>query len=554
MSLRSNVLTNIHKSDINPAMKKHYAGFHNQKDHGLWSNGEFPIDADLMALAKKFDSRGYKIYAVGGAVRDFASGKTPHDIDLTTDATPTQMAELFGSAVRDWDDRGQEHGMIRIKSGKSIYEVATHRLDVATDGRHATVSFTTSITEDLKRRDLTINAMAYDLISNRLYGTGKDGDPTPNLKDLKDKIIRFVGNGFERINEDRLRALRAIRFAIRMNGTLAIETVSAIRDAVTQGLIPAPNLSWERISSEMIKTLGHANGGKALRMYKDTGLLFALFPELKPAENQSQNKHHGDVMVLEHIFRTVESTRIPKGDHSSFTGLAKVLGKKSNTDTISAEELSEAGLGVLRLTMMLHDIAKPQTAVEKPNAAGEYSFIGHDDQGADIAHRIATRLKLPSEIIDMISTGVREHMKVPEPDATDSTIRRWARTLYERNVRLRDVGVDLVDWMLSIREADWGALGREHETADIGETKIRSVLSAQPKQNTKPPISGDDVMRITGLKPSRTVGQIISGIGSFLDSNPDASQDQIEMEVRSLYNRLNKSLRDRVFDTFNEPT
>jgi tRNA nucleotidyltransferase/poly(A) polymerase len=522
------------------SIMKHQRGKHDQKRHGVWAGvdfNKFPVSADLQAVADKLSAAGFKSYVVGGAVRDFVSGKTPKDFDLTTDATPMEMKVLFGKQVRA-DLNGEAHGTVRIKQGQEVFEITTHRKDIETDGRRATVAYTTNLLDDLQRRDLTCNAMALDLHTKKVYGTGPKGSAVDNVIDIKDKTIRFVGNGLDRIKEDRLRALRAIRFAVRMGAQLHPEAKQAIKNAVDQGLIviPSEQLSGERIRNELISTLGYKDGRRAIRMYQDTGLLYAMFPELKPAETQYQNKHHGDVMVLEHILRTVEAVdEMPKGDYSIFTPFSTILTGKRVED-VTDDDRANTARGLLRFTMLMHDIAKPTVAAEKPNAPGEFSFLRHEEVGAKVAEDITRRLKFPTLFANLVSMGVAEHMTVPDESSSESSIRRWARRLVEKNPDITQHGLDVAEWMLAIRNADWSAIGRDTER-QVGADRIRSVLNFVPKV-AKPPISGDKIMALTGLKPGREIGQIVRAVSEFLDATPNASQEVIESEVMRIYNTL----------------
>jgi len=546
-------IANHGNSALRRKVGKHYMGQHDQKKHGRKTTHllDFPVNANLRAIADKFDAAGFKIYVAGGAVRDYIVGKTPKDFDLTTDATPTETKFLFGTKQIKPDLGGESHGTVRIQEGHEIFEITTHRTDVETDGRHAVVAFSRSLTDDLARRDLTCNAMALDLKDKRLYGTSPDGSAEDNISDIEDGVVRFVGNGSDRIREDALRGLRAIRFAIKLNAKLHPDTKAAITQAVDNGLIPG-NLSAERIRDEMIRTFGMEHGANAIRWYKETGLLFAIFPELKASENQSQNKHHGDVKVLEHIFRTTETVDVPKTDLKLFNGMATLLFGHRDESEVTESERIDTARGILRLTMLMHDIAKPQTAAEKPNAPGEYSFLTHEIKGAEIANAIARRLRIPNTFVDLITMGVAEHMAVPHPDASDSSIRRWARRLYDENKGLAESGMNLVDWMMAVRAADWGSLGREHSIQDMGFDKIRSVLTAVPV-TTKPPVRGERIMSLTGLSPKtngKMIGQIVRHIGEFLDTMPDAPDHVIDQEIMSAFHSLtdNKPLGKQVKD------
>ncbi len=485
---------------------------------------DFPQPPALRSAVDRLAARGFKTYAVGGAIRDFLLGKTPHDIDLATDARPEQTKSVFAGQVK-FDAGGEAHGTVRVESGFDIYEITTLRHDEETDGKHAKVRWTTSVVDDLQRRDLTINALALDLSTGKLYGPGPNGDPAGALADLKNRVVRFVGNGRKRILEDYSRALRLVRFAVKMNATIDPASLQAVKDTVAAGEIPNPRLAHEEVRNEFLKTLSFPSVGRGLRLWKDTGLLYAYFPELAPAEHQSQNHHHGDVKVLEHIFRTVEAVDLPdRVDTAAFEPLAREIGVTPR----------EAGRAVLRLTMLMHDVGKPRTAAEKPDTPGEYSFIGHEHVGADMAREIGRRLVLPTRMVDLIADSVDEHMAVPHPGTTDNTIRRWARKVGERFKVLREQGLDPVEWLLAVRAGDWGAQGRERVELDTGADAIRTAIAAVPV-TSKPPVDGATVMRLTGLKPGREVGQIVRGIGDFLDNNPAADQAAIEAEVLRLH-------------------
>lgn len=518
----------------NPDQPRNPAG---SPDGGRWASvgsaarmAAFPISRDLRRAADLLAAHGFKTFVVGGAVRDFLAGKAPHDFDLATDARPEQTKAVFAGKVK-FDAGGEEHGIVRVKVGEEVYEIATLRHDVETDGKHAKVRFTTNVVDDLQRRDLTFNALAYDLGSGTLYGPGDNGDPTPGLDDLKNKVGRLVGDPRQRLIEDWSRGPRLLRISTKQGARVDPASMRAVQDAVARGEYPNPRLSAEKVRDEFIKTLALPDADKGLRLWKESGLLFAYFPELKAAEFQSQNRHHGDVKVLEHIFRTVPAASIPENLPTGiFDQQAETLGVSPR----------EAALGILRLTMLMHDIAKPETAKEKADTPGEYSFIGHELKGAEKAREIGRRLKLPNVLTDLIAMSVGEHMAVPHPGATGSSIRRWGRSLAEKNKGLLDSGFDPVEWMLAVRAADWGAQGRVRAELDTGFSEIRAALSEAPVLSAKPAVDGATVMRITGLKPGREIGQIVKVVAEFKDQFPQATDDQVEAEVMRAFRSLRR--------------
>ena len=217
---------------------------------------EMPYEAEW--IIKKIRERGFEAFAVGGCVRDTLLGRTPGDWDITTSAKPEEVKEIFGKTV----DTGLQHGTVTIIKNRKGYEVTTYRIDGEyRDGRHPdSVEFTSSLLEDLKRRDFTINAMAYS------HETGIV-DAFDGMGDLEKKVIRCVGCPRDRFTEDALRILRAIRFAAQLGFSIEGETYGAIREI-------APNLknvSKERIQVELTKLLTSAHPEK-IAMVEDTGI------------------------------------------------------------------------------------------------------------------------------------------------------------------------------------------------------------------------------------------------------------------------------------------
>ncbi len=236
---------------------------------------QFEITSELAKLNNIFNRGGYEIRVVGGAVRDLALDKTPKDIDLATDATPTEMQDMFDSAGVKHIPTGIEHGTITAIINGEEFEVTTLRADVETDGRRAEVEFVRSWEEDAKRRDLTYNAMSMDFEGN-LY------DYHGGMDDLQDKVTRFVGDPEERIKEDYLRTLRYFRFQGRLDTpTFDRETMQAIASN-TDGL---KQLSVERVWMEMGKILGGSNIQQILDAMQKTGVLGAIGLDVKPSQD-----------------------------------------------------------------------------------------------------------------------------------------------------------------------------------------------------------------------------------------------------------------------------
>ena len=294
-------------------------------------------------IIKTLSAHGYEAYVVGGCVRDSILGKEPADWDITTSALPEQVKALFPRTI----DTGLKHGTVTIMMDKVGYEVTTYRIDGTYEDhrRPNEVTFTSDLKEDLMRRDFTINAMAY----NEEQGLV---DLFGGIQDLTDRIIRCVGNPAERFDEDALRMLRAVRFAGQLNFKIEENTKAAIEAQHTF----LKDVSAERIQTELMKLLvsGHP---EMIRAAYETGLTSVFLPEFDRMMETPQNNPH-------HIYSV--------GDH-----------------TVHAVE-TIAPNPVLRLTMLLHDIAKPKTRTTDEN--GIDHFYNHNAVGADLAKAALTMI------------------------------------------------------------------------------------------------------------------------------------------------------------------
>ncbi len=230
----------------------------------------FHPPAALLQIAERLESAGCQAWAVGGAIRDAILGLPRADWDLATDARPEEVRQLFQRTV----PLGLDHGTVGVLGEDgSMYEVTTFRLDVETDGRHATVEFATDIEDDLARRDFTINAIAWRPTTEDLR------DPYQGIEDLKAGVLRAVGEPAGRFEEDYLRVLRAFRFAGAYDLTIEPETESALRSAVAH----LGRLSAERVREELLKVLSADAPSRSLQMYADYGALDGWYQEIAAA-------------------------------------------------------------------------------------------------------------------------------------------------------------------------------------------------------------------------------------------------------------------------------
>lgn len=311
-------------------------------------------------IINRLQAAGYEAYIVGGCVRDSILGREPGDWDITTSALPEQVKGLFRRTI----DTGIQHGTVTVMDGNEGYEITTYRLDGAyEDGRHpVSVEFTPSLLEDLKRRDFTINAMAYN---------DTDGlvDEFDGIGDLQRGIIRCVGCARERFLEDALRIMRAVRFSAQLGFTVEAETLAAVRE-----LAPAlEKISRERIQTELNKLLLSEHPGH-FRLLYETGITKVIMPEFDDLMLLPQNNRYHQYTVGEHTLKAVEAA-------------PAVL--------------------TLRMAMLLHDIAKGWTRSTDEN--GWDHFYGHAAQGAAWAGNFLRGLKYDNHTMERVVLLVKWH-------------------------------------------------------------------------------------------------------------------------------------------------
>ena len=230
----------------------------------------------VLEITRELEKAGFQAWCVGGAVRDALLGHLHLDWDLATDATPDEVRDVFGR--KRTIPVGIEFGTVGVLDGSGVlHEVTTFRRDVKTDGRHAEVEFGASLDEDLARRDFTINAIAYSPKTERIH------DPFGGIADLERRVVRAVGTAAQRMKEDRLRALRALRFAGRLGFDIDPETWAAVRDSAPY----LTRLSAERVKQEIEKTMDQvAHPGSAFRRWRESGAIQVLIPELSSLSDE----------------------------------------------------------------------------------------------------------------------------------------------------------------------------------------------------------------------------------------------------------------------------
>lgn len=335
------------------------------------SDTEFKMQlpGDIQNAIERLKENGFSAFCVGGSVRDSMLGRTVSDYDMCTDALPEQIISVFGE--ENTIPTGIKHGTVTVKLTFGLCEITTFRCDGEyLDSRHpCEVSFTRNIYEDLKRRDFTVNAMAY---------SPKEGliDPFGGKSDLKKGIIRTVGNPDDRFGEDALRIMRAVRFSSQLSFEIELKTDESIHRLCSN----IGKISVERIFSELCKTLGGANAKNALDRYRDVIAVF--IPEIKKCFGFDQKSPFHDADVYTHILRSVDFA--PKNDTT------------------------------VRLALFLHDIAKPVCFTE--DESGRRHFMGHAETGAKMAREILLRLKRSRKTADDVFALIENHENFVKPE------------------------------------------------------------------------------------------------------------------------------------------
>ena len=407
---------------------------------------------------------GFEAYAVGGCVRDSLLGRKPQDWDITTSAKPDQVKTIFNHTI----DTGIQHGTVTVMLDHVGYEVTTYRIDGEyEDARHPKeVTFTSNLKLDLERRDFTINAMAYNHKSGIV-------DEFDGIGDLNKHIIKCVGCAHDRFSEDALRMFRAVRFAAQLGFEIDKETQDAIKE-----LAPTmAKVSAERIQVELVKLLT-SDHPEMMRNVYELGLTKVFMPEFDTMMETPQNNKHHMYSVGEHTIHTLMNVRADK---------------------------------VLRLTMLLHDVAKPVCITTDEH--GQNHFKKHPAVGTDMAKKILRRLKFDNKTIDICCTLVREHDD--RPVITQPNVRR----------AMSRIGVDLFPLLFEVKRADMlgqSLYKRKEKMAYIDEyERVYNDILAQnqcvSKKDMK--INGKDLIAL-GVEPGQKLGAILDRLYEMVLDDP----------------------------------
>jgi len=414
-------------------------------------------------IISSLQKAGFLCYAVGGSVRDVLMERPTHGWDFTTNATPEEILAVFPDSFYD-----NQFGTVGIKLREGagdevtdVYEITTYRSEQGyQDHRHPDkLSWGTSLEEDLKRRDFTINAIAYD---------GKTIiDPHNGQEDLKSSTIRTVGDPNERFAEDALRMMRAVRIASELGFMIDPATLTAIRThAATLGKISA-----ERVRDELLRVLASPFPADGIMLLKSTGLLAVILPEIEAAFSIQQKS--------------------PKRHHIYDVGTHSVMALK-HCPSIDP---------VVRLATLLHDVGKIKTY--KKDDTGLITFYNHEVVGAREARSICYRLRLSKKQIEKVVTLVRWHQFTVDERQTDSALRRF----------IRHTGKEYLDDMLALRIGDRLGGGARETSWRLELFKKRLIeVQKQPFTVADLKINGYDVMKERNVKPGPIIGNALNAL------------------------------------------
>ena len=431
-------------------------------------------------IIQTLQEHGYEAYAVGGCVRDSLLGREPGDWDITTSASPDETKKLFAGTV----DTGIEHGTVTVLLGKEGFEVTTYRIDGKyEDSRHPTeVIFTRNLREDLLRRDFTINAMAYN-------DTEGIVDIFGGMDDLKRKIIRCVGNARERFGEDALRIMRGVRFAAQLGFSLEKET----KEAMTELAPTLEKISAERIQTELVKLLV-SDSPELIREAYHLGITAVILTEIDEMMRTGQETKYHRYDVGEHTVQAVCNVPPDK---------------------------------VLRLTMLLHDVAKPE--MKTVDADGTAHFKGHDIRGEQKAKEILRRLKFDNDTIHKVTKLVRWH--------------DYRMPAEKKNVRkaMSKISAELFPMYLLVKRADILAHSmyrREEELENLsGLQKCYEEIVADHEcvSLKQLAVTGTDLIGI-GMKPGKQIGEVLNELLRIVLEYPEFNNK--EHLLRFVQNRF----------------
>jgi putative nucleotidyltransferase with HDIG domain len=455
---------------------------------------KFTVPPEVLSVSEKLEKAGFEAYLVGGCVRDLILGRTPKDWDITTDAIPEKIQEIFPESFYE-----NTFGTVGVKTESedprlAVIEVTPYRKEgTYSDSRRPdSVEFGVSLDEDLDRRDFTVNAIAYRLKTETLV------DNHNGQEDMKKRLIRAVGQPRIRFAEDALRMMRAIRLSAELQFAIESETASAIYETADN----LGKIAKERIRDEFVRILETKEPMAALVLSQKLGLLKHIAPDLERGIGIDQNQAHS-YDVYEHNLRSMQ--------HAADKGWETVI----------------------RLSALFHDISKPEVR-KWSDEKKDWTFHGHEVVGARVAKKALEDLRFPKETIDKARKLIRWHMFFSDPDkVTLSAVRRI----------ITNVGVENIQDLLNLRICDRIGTGRPKEQP----FRLRKYM-AMVDEAMRDPISvgmlkidGNDLMGEVGEKPGPRIGWILHALLEEVLEDPKRNTREYLVEKARILSTMESS-------------
>lgn len=455
---------------------------------------------ELVIISEEFRNAGFEIYLVGGAIRDIIHTNVHKhkilrdaDFDFATSATPKQMMKLCDSKNYFTVPTGLKHGTVTVVLNGKHFEVTTFRVESEySDGRHPDrVEFSDSVLEDLSRRDFTVNAMAYDVLSCKLV------DPFGGMNDIEHRVIRTVGNPVERFTEDGLRPIRACRIAAGLGYTIEPETFSAI----PRTLEVVKKVSVERVRDELVKLMKADKPSLGLETLRESGVLELFLPELLEGYGVDQNEFHKYTVYYHNIYAC---DKVP-----------------SNRPMI-------------RFSALFHDIGKPRAKNFAIKVGNGNVFYNHEVISERMTKKILRRLKFSNQETQYITKLVQLHMFYYTEEWTDGAVRRFLRKI--------DGDLSFLDDLFILRKADRLGSGMKRGEADIlkkFKSRIKKILEQENAfKVTDLDIDGNVIMNHFRLKPGRIIGEMLNFMLEKVIDEPELNRQEELLKLGEEYLRL----------------
>ena len=447
---------------------------------------EIILPEEIYTVISKITGEGFKVFLVGGAVRDILMKRNHKDWDLTTDAIPEEILKILPEGFYE-----NVFGTVGVNTTLGILEITTMRKEgeYRDSRRPSEVSWTKEIQEDLGRRDFTVNAIAIELDSS--HPKPLIVDPFNGQVDLDKKLIRAVGDPDTRFREDALRLMRAVRLATQLGFHLEEKTAASIKENAS--LIK--NVSGERIRDELFKILADTKAFSGIVLLRESGILDLILPEVTACFGVLQEgpKHDRVYDIGEHNFLALNFCPSPDP--------------------------------LVKLAALLHDIGKVKTY--KKDDEGNVTFFGHETAGANLTKNISEKLRLSRKEAEKLFRLVRWHMFTVSETQTDSAIRRF----------IKNVGLENIDDMMAIRIADRLGGGTQTETSwrmEEFKRRIKEVLK-KPFSISDLKINGSEVMEILQIKPGPRVGEILNKLfQEVLEDHTKNNKEYLTEQIKRL--------------------